>query len=891
MLSDRGSGEILKVNAAVCAITGYEAEELLGRRGGALGLGPGRAGLTGRAKAQRGPSLTRLQRKNGEPRLVELRNERVAGSELLLTYVRDITARHEAEETVREKAEHQRLLIDTVTEYAIFMLDPDGLVASWNPGAQRIKGYTADEVIGRHFSLFYTPEDVAAGHPEHELARALADGVHEESGWRMRKDGSTFWANVTITPIHDRAGALRGYAKVTHDDTARTMAEADLRESETRFRQLIETIRESFILRSVDPLEVLYASPSVEDLVGISLEEVYADPLFIVPLVHPADRERAQAVFRPADGEAPDFMLTDPSGRVAPASVRAGVAEIRIVRPDDQLRWLRMKVAPLRDRFGKLTRFATSMEDITDEVATREALRSTEVRFRSLFETSLDGILITTTDGDVLTVNAAMCRMLEHTEAELIGADRSTILGLSDERLRQAMEEGELRGHMRAELSVVRADGTQLPVDLTSSVFEDADGELKTSIFVRDITALKAHEAALQTARAEAEHANRAKSQFLSRMSHELRTPLNSILGFGQLLGDQPLDERQRRYVHRIMSAGRHLLGLIDEVLDISRLESGTMTLSLEVINLPTIVGDALALVEPMAAERSIVIANDLPADAEVPVLADVQRLKQVLLNVLANAIKYNRDGGAVRLAMEGSDEASVRVTVTDTGPGIPPERARDVFTPFNRLGAEATEVQGTGLGLALSRSMIEAMGGAIGFTNERNGGVQFWIDLQRGDAIESGTPRLNFSSSSAQTRQLLDGRTILLVEDNVVNHELIAEALSRRVRLLTAIQGQVGIELAHAHRPDLILLDLHLPDRDGAYVLASLKADPETSGIPVIIVSADVAASQQARLLAAGAEAYLPKPLDLHGLMAVSAEVIGSASGGWDPLGSGGGT
>ncbi|MEA2147920.1 MAG: hypothetical protein QOG59_3507 [Solirubrobacteraceae bacterium] len=885
MLSDRDTGQIFKVNAAACAITGDDPDDLLGRSTADLGLDPGAPRATALDGALPDLTSTWVRRTDGETRLVEHHSERVAGTELKLTFLRDITARRSAEDALRTSEEHHRLLIDAVSDHAIFMLDAEGHVVSWNPGAQRLKGYTAAEVIGRHFSIFYRQQDIAADHPRYELDRAVSDGGYEESGWRVRKDGTEFWANVTITPIRDSDGALRGFAKVTHDDTTRTMAEDALRDSETRFRQLIETVRESFVLRSVDPLEVLYASPAVEELLGVSLEQVYADPLFILPLIHPGDRERARSVFRPSNGE-PDFTVTDPAGRAAPMSVRAGVAEIRIVRPDGQLRWLRMKVAPLRDRSGKLTRFATSMEDITDEMATREALRSVEVRFRAVFETSLDGILITTPEGEVLGVNAAMCRMLGRTEAELIDADRSAILDLSDERLQRALEERERHGHMRTELSVLRADGSRLPVDLTSSVFEDADGGRKMSIFVRDMTDLKAHEAALQAARAEAEQANAAKSQFLSRMSHELRTPLNSILGFGQLLGDQPLNERQARYGHRIMSAGRHLLALIDEVLDISRLEAGVLTLSPELIDLAAIVADAVALVEPLATVRTIAIDNQLAADTDIPVLADIQRLKQVLLNVLSNAIKYNHDAGAVTVAAKARGDRWVRVIVTDTGRGIPAERAGDVFTPFSRLGAEDTDIPGTGLGLALSKSLIEAMGGAIGYANARGGGARFWIDLRRGQALGTGQPTLTFAGSTSTTSRHLAGRTILLIEDNVVNHELIAEALTPQVRLLTAIQGQVGIELAHAHQPDLILLDLHLPDLDGGQVLASLKSHPATARIPVIVVSADAAASQQARLLAAGAEAYLPKPLDLHQMIVVSSQAIRGSATSWDPLG-----
>jgi len=381
-------------------------------------------------------------------------------------------------------------------------------------------------------------------------------------------------------------------------------------------------------------------------------------------------------------------------------------------------------------------------------------------------------------------------------------------------------------------------------------------------------------------ARKAAEAANRAKTEFLSRMSHELRTPLNAVLGFGQLLETDDLSEDQRESVSHILKGGRHLLGLIDEVLDISRIETGNLALSPEPVQVCELVADALALMSPVVQEGRIRVVSDLGAAGSSHVLADRQRLKQVLLNLLSNAIKYNREGGSVTVTCARDGDAWFTITVADTGPGIRAQDLERLFVPFDRLGAEQTEVQGTGVGLALSRGLMEAMRGALQVESSPGQGSRFIARLPLAEGPLEHYERLD-GGTQERSRQPRDGSAIrqkvLYIEDNLSNLRLVERVLARRgdVEVIAAMQGGIGLSLAREHRPAVILLDLHLPNMGGEEVLRRIREDPVTEGIPVIVLSADATRGQADRLLAEGADAYLTKPLDVAHLLEVLSEKI----------------
>jgi len=381
-------------------------------------------------------------------------------------------------------------------------------------------------------------------------------------------------------------------------------------------------------------------------------------------------------------------------------------------------------------------------------------------------------------------------------------------------------------------------------------------------------------------ARSEAEEANRAKSEFLSRMTHELRTPLSAVLGFAELLEMDDLDERKREYVAAIVKAGNHMARLINDVLDIARIEAGKMTLSLEPVGLGPLLYDTVNLVQPLGRSRGIVVQTSFLPGAPTHVLADSQRLQQVLVNLGANAIKYNREGGRVTITVSQGSPGFVRIAVADTGKGIAPAHMDRLFTPFDRLDAGNTQVEGTGLGLALSKFLAEAMNGTIEVRSSVGVGSTVTVELPDApgpDGVDSPEEHVAALTAAPYSR----AQTVLYIEDTASNIELITRILGLRpsVTLVTATHGGEAVELACRHRPGLVLLDMHLPDMDGEDVLANLQADSRTRHIPVIGLSADASAQRIKRVLEGGARDYITKPVNVRHFLETIDGMLGDAS------------
>ena len=893
---------ILSVNPATERTFGYTAEELVGQRISILQppalqsahtAGLGRYLATGKRHIDWAMAEVVGRRKDGTeiPIEISIGEYPSGGRRIFAGFLRDITERKAAERELREArdqlevrvqertaelAEANMALEEEIAERAraeevvvqksaelqavfhalpdlYFRMEADGTILDFQAGSGMGLYAAADIFLGQRVQEIL-PEQ-AGERIGAALARVAADGKLTAVEYTLEVEGKPQEFEARLIPL-DGHGQVVG---VVRDITERKGWERELRHREEHFRALIEN--GSDLIAIIDAGGITrYVSPSAERLLGWKPEERVGRST--IETIHQDDwpevaRLRDFAINHPGSTIQVEFRYRHGDG-----SWRVFEAAARTMRPDSAAEGL-----------------VVNARDVTERKRAEEALRRSEEHFRAVIENASDLVTILDTDGVMKYQSPAVERLFGFLPQELEGRNAFELVHPEDapvvvEALTAvAMNPGETRS---AAFRFLHKDGSWRHVESVGTTLLRTGPEEGVIVNSRDVTERKRAEEALEQARAEAERAreaaeaaNQAKSEFLSRMSHELRTPMNSILGFAQLLERRNPTPDQQKSVDQILRAGRHLLNLINEVLDIARIESDRQPLSLEPVRLDAALSEAVNLIRPLAAQTGCRV-SDPPEAPGRWVRADRQRLAQVLLNLLSNGVKYNRPGGSVRVTWEEAD-GRLRVGVHDTGRGIDPERMEELFVPFARLGAEETGVEGTGLGLALSHRLAEAMGGSLTVESHPGRGSTFWLELPVADDPSSRLPQPAPAPREARTEEY-EGppATLLYVEDNLANLTLVESLLSSRpeITLLSAMQGRMGLDLAWEHAPDLILLDLHLPDMSGGDVLRRLRSDPRTRDTPVVVISADATPGQVERLRAAGAHEYMTKPLDLDRFM-----------------------
>ncbi|KVN53243.1 hypothetical protein WT13_32080 [Burkholderia anthina] len=771
----------------------------------------------------------------------------------LRTVVEMALYKHAAERRLRESERRFSVTLESIGD-AVIAVDDLRRITFINPVAQRLTGWLADDALGKHLDVVYQIDRQPETRGCHDSDVATDSSRQSSTVELVTRDGRILQVDQTISPIVDSNGDS-GAVLVFRDVTFRRRAE-EANALRVAHDRLEHAMRGSQIgVWDVDMPDGTLESGRVR-LLNIWEWMGYARPReligfrYLIAVVHPGDREIvARAVRAYLSGDAPEFHV-----------------EMRVRHRDGRYRFVLARGILVRESERTAVRLVGSLVDISRLRDAERALRASEGRYRGTFENAAIGISLCSLDGRYQRVNEHYCDILRRKREDLLKIGFQNVVYSEDlERTcakYELLKEGKIRNYSE-ELRLVRGDASLVWVNVTVSLQHDEHGGPTNSIaIVHDLTVRKQLEHDVRVAKEAAEAANRAKDEFLANVSHELRTPLNGILGYAQILKrDTSLTHTQRGGLDVIEQSGEHLLTLINDILDFARIEADKLELNLTDIPLEGFLRVISDIIRVRAEEKDLRFQCTMAADLPGAIRADERRLRQVLLNLLANAVKFT-DEGEVQLYVSKVSDSSLRFEVLDTGIGIGQDRLEAIFQPFEQAGDLRRRSGGTGLGLAISRQLVRMMGGDIYVISTLGKGSTFWFDLE-GTCLLEDMPRMpvtRFVTGYEGRRRL-----VLVVDDVQANRAVMVEVLEQLgFRTIEAEDGAACMELARACKPDLILMDVVLPGIDGVETIQRLRGMPHLGAVPIIAISANASAANERNSLVAGANHFLPKPVDL---------------------------
>ncbi len=816
---------------------------------------------------------------------------------------------------ISEAQRNKRLLKTGILQNAILnsanfsniATDEKGVIQIFNVGAERMLGYAAEDVLNK-----ITPADISD--PQEIIVRATAlsrelgtpimpgfealvfkasrgiEDIYELT--YIRKDGSRFPVILSVTALRDENNVIIGYLLIGTDNTARKNAEAALLKAGALQSAIFNSANFSSIATDAKGVIQIF-NVGAERMLGYTAAEV-------MNKITPADISDPQEVI--ARAQALSLELGTPITPGFEALVFKAsrgiedIYELTYFRKDGSRFPAIVSVTALRDAQNAVIGYLLIGTDNTARKHAEEALVKNSALQHAILTSANFSIIATDAQGIIQLFNVGAERMLGYSAAEVVNKiSPSDIHDAEEVKARAQALSVELstpiapgfealvykasRGIEDSyDLTYICKDGSRFPAIVSiTALHDEADLIIGYLLIGMDNSVRKRIESELKEALVFAEKANHAKTDFLSAMSHELRTPLNAILGFAQLLesgSPAPLPS-QKRNLNQILKAGWYLLELINEILDLALIESGKVSLSHEPVLLVEVMLECRAIIEPQAQKRGISLTFP-PFAIPYFVKADRVRIKQVMINLLFNAIKYNKPGGTVTVEYTLSPPDSMRISIHDTGMGLTPAQLSQLFQPFNRLGKETGTEEGTGIGLVVTKRLIELMGGTIGVESVVGSGCVFWVELGLTSApqfVVRDSDHAEYTEQQAELLRVQAGRpqsTLLYVEDNPANLELVEQLIERRpdLRLLSAADGKLGVEFARAYLPKVILMDINLPGISGIDALKILRIDPLTAHIPIIALSANAMPRDIEMGLEAGFFSYLTKPIKVTEFM-----------------------